>query len=261
MAAVRRQAVIPQDVVRRLVVEASESLVLVGGQALKVWVDRYEVVLPERFAFVSSDVDFLAESAASVDAVRGLARALGGRAIFPKRRGALTALVGQAVKVLDDDEVFNVDVLHRIFGADDGVRARAVELRLPEATFRVMHPLDVLKSRLDNLYGLPEKQNDLGKAQLRAAIEMVRGFQRDAIATVTAARGRRPVTLRFASFIEGLATGDAGKKVAARHEIHVADAIEPSAVPNREFRERKLPRLARWMSPERRKMLGLGAPT
>lgn len=40
MAAVRRQAIIPQDVVRRLVVEASASLVLVGGQALKVWVDR-----------------------------------------------------------------------------------------------------------------------------------------------------------------------------------------------------------------------------
>ncbi len=65
------------------------------------------------------------------------------------------------------------------------------------------------------------------------------------------------MTLRYASFIEGLATGDAGKRVAARHKIHVADAIEPSPVPNREFKERKLPQLARWMSPERRKALGL----
>ncbi len=252
MAAVGRQAIIPQDLVRKLVVEASASLILVGGQALKVWVDRYEVTLPSRFTYVSSDVDFLAESAADREAVRGLARALGGRAIFPRRRGALTALVGQAIKVVDDDEIFNVDVLHRVFGADEGVRARAVVLRLSEMTVRVMHPLDVLKSRLDNLYGLAEKQNDLGKAQLRAAIEMARAFQRDAAATMVTGRARRPVTLRFASFIEELATGDAGKKVATRYAIHVADAIEPSAVPNREFREQKLPRLARWMSPERR---------
>lgn len=197
----------------------------------------------------------------SVDAVRVLARALGGTAIFPKRRGALTALVGRAVKLIGDDALFNVAVLHRVFGADDSVRARAVVLRVPEATFRVMHPLDVLKSRLDNLHGLPEKQNELGKAQLRAAIDMARAFQREAAATVTAGRARPPVTLRYASFIEGLATGDAGKKVAVRHKIHVADAIEPSAVPNREFKERKLPRLARWMSTERRNALGLGAPT
>ncbi len=231
---------------------------LIGGQALKVWVDLYEVTLPAQFAYVSSDVEFLAESAASVDAVRVLARALGGTAIFPKRRGALTALVGRAVKLVGDDALFNVDVLHRVFGADESVRARAVVLRVPEATFRVMHPLDVLKSRLDDLHGLPEKQNELGKAQLRAAIDMARAFQREAAATVTGGRARRPVTLRYASFIEGLATGDAGKKVAVRHKIHVADAID---VPNREFKERKLPQLARWMSPERRKALGLGAPT
>lgn len=90
-------AFLPKSWVReaKLVAEASETLVLIGGQALKVWVDRYEVTLPAQLAYVSSDVDFLAESAASVDAVRLLARALEGRAIFPKRRAARTALVGQ----------------------------------------------------------------------------------------------------------------------------------------------------------------------
>ncbi|HVH43666.1 MAG TPA: hypothetical protein VM925_15025, partial [Labilithrix sp.] len=154
-------------------------------------------------------------------------------------------------------EVFNVDVVHRLFGADDRVRTRAVEIRLPKLAFRVIHPLDVLKSRVDNLHGLTEKQNELGKAQLGAAIEVARAFQRDAVHAEKAAPTRRPASLRYVAFIEQVALGAAGKKVAARYGIHVADAIEAGAVPNRDFREKKLPRLARFMSEERRRELGL----
>lgn len=255
--ATKREAVVPKEIVDRLLAAASDALILVGGQALKLWMDRYGVTLPAEIAYVSRDVDFLAESAADSESVRRLARALGGRAIFPRRRAALTALVGQAVKDISDDEVFNVDVVHRVYGADEGMRARTVELRFPEVTLRVMHPLDVLKSRLDNLYGLAEKQNELGEAQLRAAIEVGRAFQREAAARENKPRARRPATLRYASFIERLALGDAGKKVVVRHRIYVADAIEPSAIPSREFRTAKLPRLAALLSAERRRDLGL----
>jgi hypothetical protein len=253
-----KEAIVPLEVVRKLLREAAAGLVLVGGQALKVWVERYEVTLPPEFAYVSRDVDFLTESAGDADAVRRLARALGGRALFPKRRAALTALVGQAVKDLAEDEVLNVDVLHRVFGADDALRARAVEVQLEaDLSARVMHPLDVLKSRLDNLHGLREKQNELGKAQLCAAIAMARAFQREAAAAEKRVSARRPTTLRYATFIERLALSAAGKKVASRYRIHIADAIEPSAVPSREFRYKKLPTLGRLMSDARRAELGL----
>ena len=256
MAPAKREAIVPRALVDELLGAAGAELVLVGGQALKLWMDRYGVEMPARIAYVSRDVDFLAASAADAEAVRRLARALGGRTVFPKRRAALTALVGQAVKDISEDEVFNVDVVHRVFGADDGVRARAVEVHLADLSFRVLHPLDVLKSRLDNLAGLREKQNELGEAQLRAGISVARAFLRDAAVAEGAQRGRRPTTLRYAGFIERLATGAAGKKVASRHDIFVADAIEPDAIPSREFRERKLPRLAALMSPERRRELG-----
>src|SRR5262249_6197850 len=108
MAAAKREAVIPEHVVERLLQAAGTELILVGGQALKVWMDRYGVSLPASLSYVSRDVDFLAESAAAADAVRRLARALGGHATFPKRRAALTALVGQAMKDVSVDEVFNV---------------------------------------------------------------------------------------------------------------------------------------------------------
>jgi hypothetical protein len=257
MVAAKQQAIVPREVVEKLLRAAGDKLVLVGGQALKLWMDRYGLELPERIAYVSRDVDFLAESAADTESVRRLARALGGRTIFPRRRAALTALIGQAVKELSEGEVLNVDVLHRVFGADDDLRARAVEVTISEVTFRVMHPLDLLKSRVDNLYGLTEKQNELGKAQLRAAIEVARAFQRDAAERESTPRARRPATLRYVSFIEQLAVGDAGKKVAARNGIFVADAIEPDAISSRDFHNKKLPRLAQLMSPDRRRELGL----
>lgn len=258
MPRTRREAIVPPDVVDALLVAATPRLVLVGGQALKLWMDRYAIAMPGGFSYVSRDVDFLAPSAADTDIVRRLASAIGGRAIFPRRRAAMTALVGQAVRDQPDDEVFNVDVLHRVFGADDAVASRAVEVRQPGMTYRVMHPLDVLKSRVDNLYGLPEKQNALGKAQLQAGILVARAFQREAAKRENVPGVRRPATLRYAAFIERVATDDAGRKVARRFGVHVADAIEPAAVPSRAFREETLPRLARLMSDARRRELGLG---
>ena len=248
-----RQAIVPPAIVDRLLAAAAD-LVLVGGQSLKAWMDRYDVTMPREMSYVSRDVDFLARSAADSDSVRRLARALGGAAQFPRRRAALTALIGQATKDVGDGEVYNVDVLHTVFGADrDLVRARAVEFHERELTYLVMHPLDVLKSRVDNLYGLREKQNELGQAQLIAGIEVAQAFLREADRTENKPGARRPATLRYAAFIEKLATDDAGKKVAKRHGIHVADAIEPDAVPSAEFRKNSLPRLIRWMSPSRRR--------
>ena len=253
----KRQAVIPKHVVEKLVLAAGPRLVLVGGQALAFWMDRFGITMPGGFEYVSKDIDFLAESAADSEAVRRLATALGGRSVFPRRRAALTALVGQAILDVSEEEVFNVDVLHKMWGADDSVRSRAVLAGDVRDGYRVLHPLDLLKSRLDNLYGLKEKQNDLGKAQLHAGIEVAQAFQRQAAATERRPKDKRPTTLRYVGFIEHLATGDAGKKVASRHRIHVADAIEPEAVPSRIFHDKKLPQLARLMSDARRRALGL----
>ncbi len=252
-----REAIIPQRVVDELLATATTDLLLIGGQALKAWMERYDVTMPEGIAYVSRDVDFLASSPKDSDAVRRLARALGGEALFPRRRAALTALIGQAVKKVGEGEVYNVDVLHTVLGADcDTLRARAVEFHERGLVYLVMHPLDVLKSRVDNLYALPEKQNEVGQAQLLAGIEVARAFLREADRLEKAAK-QRTATLRYVAFIEKLATEDAGKKVARRYRIHVGDAIEPDAVRSRDFHTKNLPRLAKLMSPQRRRELGL----
>jgi hypothetical protein len=249
----KRQATIPRQIVDELLAAAGDDLVLIGGQSLATWMGRYGVAMPGGFDFVSRDVDFLAASRGDKASVKRLARALGGRAAFPPERAAFTSLIGQAIRELSEDEVFNVDVLHAMWGAEtDQVRNRAQHVRDGELEYRVLHPLDVLKSRLDNLHGLKEKQNDLGKAQLVAAIDVARAYLREQ-AALEPREAKRPVTLRYVGFIQNLAMTAAGKKVATRHGIHVADAIEPDAVRSKEFREKTLPRLVPLMSPARRR--------
>ena len=247
-----REAQTLPEVVQRLLAAAGPHLILVGGQALAFWMSRYDVSAPEAFAFVSRDMDFLTRSAGDKEEVIRLAKILGGRAVIPHER-ALTALVGQAVRPLDDAQYINVDVVFKIYGANaELVRKAAVDVNDADLMFRVMHPMDVLKSRLDNLHGLKEKQTALGQAQLEAAIRVAQRFQRSIADELRPSAGARSPALRFARFIESLALSDAGRKVAERNRIFVADAIEPAAMDDVGFREKKLPQLLGMMSPQRR---------
>lgn len=244
-----KEAVTPPEVIQALT-SAAEDEVLVGGQALAAWVVRYGIRLPARVASISNDVDFLARSAAATGRVEHFAAVLGGESHFPNER-ALTALVGQAYRRLSDDEFLNVDVLFKLIGLSaKEVRERAIQLTSTAGSFWVMHPLHVLKSRLVNLYKLPEKQNEKGEMQLRLAIEVVRAFMGEKASEGTAAdlaSGRSPVQ-RYVNSVVMMARSDAGKKVAKRAGIHVADAVDPSLFPAGPFWERRWPRIRPMMS-------------
>ena len=245
-------AVTPPALIERLLAAAGPDLVLVGGQALGFWMDRYGIHVPSKIPFISRDIDFLAQSAGDKAEVIRLANVIGGTALIPSAR-SLTALVGQAVRPVGEGAHINIDVVFEVFGASaDKVRDAALDVEVEDSdvVFRVMHPMDVLKSRLDNLYGLREKQNELGEQQLAVAIEVAKEFQRRvANETSTTSGGSR--TLPYVKFIERLAQSDAGTKVAQRHGVHVADAIAPEWIRDAAFRGKKLPRLLKLMSAPR----------
>ena len=131
---------------------------------------------------ISNDVDFLSRSAGDREIVDKLAKVIKGRAVYPSQR-ALTALVGQAVLDVSDEEFINVDVIFKVIGIEgETIRKRAVRIfpQKGQSAFLVMHPLDVLQSRLANLHKLRDRQNDKGRMQLALAIEVGREFLRNA---------------------------------------------------------------------------------
>src|SRR4051812_3504132 len=105
----------PPAVVERLLRATESGEVLVGGQSLAFWTQRFGLALPAGYVAISHDTDFLARRAGDKAAVQRFADVVSGRTIFPHER-AMTALVGMAVLDLAGDEFINVDVIHSVIG-------------------------------------------------------------------------------------------------------------------------------------------------
>jgi hypothetical protein len=241
----RREIAIRGPLLERILSLAGQDMVLIGGQALAFWASYHEVPAP--VAAITKDADFLGNR---VDVER-LARGIGGKAIFPHER-ALTLLAGQVQRDLPGDDYINIDVLFKVYGevSAEALRKRAVKVEIDGASFKMMHPIDVLQGRLENVHGLADKRDEHGLAQLTLAIAMTRKFLLHEASGE--APKRRPVTLKHIERIEQMAMSDAGRKVARRFGLHAADAIEPAAVANlRAFTSTRLPQLLRLMSAQR----------
>jgi hypothetical protein len=247
----RKKAVAtPPHVVERLLGACDDSDVLVGGQALTVWVVKFGLTVPDHLPVITHDADFLAQSPAARETVRKFAQAIDGTPRFP-RKLALTALVGQVELELSEEEYLSVDIIFQVIGLDaKKILERAIRVTFGTSRFQVMHPFDVLRSRLANLHQLQEKQNEKGVLQLALAIQVARKFLQSeaALATPTETATGRSALQPLVSEIERLALSDAGRKVAVRWGQHVADAIDPSLIPAGPFWTRKWPGLRTLMS-------------
>lgn len=171
----------------REILEAAEAdLLLVGGQALALWAELYEVSIPEELSQgISGDVDFIG----SVSAANALGEKLNSRErtgigskwklyrVAPEDATPQTAKLGMTVPGLGVKEI---DFLGSIVGLDTkDARDDAVEVTLSSGkTIGVLHPLDVLRSRLHNLASLASKRDEHGYAQARLAISVVTAFLR-----------------------------------------------------------------------------------
>jgi len=244
----KREGVAPPALIKEVIASAGRGLVVIGGQALAYWILHYRVTAPAHLPAVSRDVDLLGQGASDRASVRRLAKRFG-EAWLPGDRG-LTALVGRVVVDLPDDEYTTIDIVDKVIGfpSADTVRERAVTVTLGGVDMQVMHPLDVLRSRMVNLHKLEEKQNDLGMTQLRLAIDVGRAFLAEVAAADT--DGGRPAVLRFIKAIQAFAREGAGRSVAERFGIHVADAIDPSLIRTQEFWREYWPAVKLLMSSE-----------
>jgi hypothetical protein len=118
--------------------------------------------------------------------------------------------------------VTDVDFLSGVAGlTTKDLARRAIELDIPEiGRLRVIHPVDVLDSRIQNLHLLPEKRNDAGIAQARLALGVARAF----IAREVATRGER-VGLKLLERIAEMASDIAAVRIFLLYGIDPLEAI------------------------------------
>jgi hypothetical protein len=129
---------------------------LVGGQALAVWAHFFVVEPTAELADkVTLDVDFVG----SREVAKALSAALRWRLYLPFVEDS-TPQTAKVSITLPDGGIKQIDFLNSVAGLDTAsIEARAVDLMLANgAHIRVLHPLDLLESRLCNLDLLPSKK-------------------------------------------------------------------------------------------------------
>jgi hypothetical protein len=222
-----------QDVKRILQICSPRGL-LVGGQALAFWADHLQVELPAAFSDgITADADFIGDSALA----KLLGERLGWQTWIPTIDEA-TPQTGKVTRRLKDGTVKQVDFLSGVAGlTTKDLDRRALEVDIPQVGhLRVIHPVDVLDSRIQNLHLLAVKRTAAGVAQATLAIDVVRAFIRREIET----QGER-VGLKLLERVAEIA----GEIAAVR--VYLLYGVDPlAAVPVEDFRTTSALHKVRW---------------
>lgn len=225
--------------------DTASNIVLIGGQAVNFWAERYLHRVPELAAhgpYTSKDVDFCGSRAALIQC----AHQLHGKALLPVEFDP-TPNTGQLIFIDDSGAERVIDFLHQPFGleASDVLRTSLpVDIlddhgRPTGARFRVMHPERCLESRVHNVVGLPGYDRPAALSQLRAAIVCTREFLLDLLVA-----GRIRPTLDLAERLFHFCHDDIhGRAVFDRFLIDPFSAVfTDSRLPD-EFNSRRYPQM------------------
>ena len=214
----------------------SEGAVLVGGQALAFWVARFGVNIKDGpRVYISSDADFLGFR----EHVERFSRALGGKAVYPPKRGA-TALHGAVERNIEGTTI-GVDVLRKVVGLDpDAVRRRAIAVTHPKDAslrFLVMEPVDCLVSRFENLRRIAERQNEIGVWQAGIAVAVCRAY----VAELIRLNDERKA-IKVATAVFQLAGSATGLQAYAKYRLDIVEAIPLGRFTSESFKNEQVRR-------------------
>jgi hypothetical protein len=226
--------------------DLTEDIILVGGQAVSFWVDIYsgrDPALARLVPLASKDIDFCGD----IRAVRTCAERLAGRPRLPSMddhtpsTGVVTFVDAHGVERTIDF----IDQPHGLRAND--VYRTALPIRVldhagkpTEVSFRVMHPVHVMESRVHNCVGLPGYRTDHALKQLRASVVCAREFIRDMLAS-----DRTRVALKLNERIFTFCLDDRdGREVHAKLGVDPFEAVvaNDEHLPAR-FRETRYPQM------------------
>ena len=209
---------------------------LVGGQALAFWAVWFKIESPAELGDkITTDADFLGNSKNARDLNKQLHWTM-----WTPSLDDSTPQTAKLTKRVDYNGVKQIDFLHSIVGLDTKeIRKRSVAVDLPPSSkISILHPVDVLTSRLKNLQHLREKQNKVGVAQAHLAIKITSAFLR----TLLAAIHRREL-LAWVEHIARIALDKSLGNTLDRYELDPLRSIPAGEIAIPEFQAKRWPQL------------------
>ncbi|MEB1902840.1 hypothetical protein VDR63_20265 [Xanthomonas campestris pv. campestris] len=250
------EAFMPAEMIHRVLENASSDVVLVGGQALAFWINRFQLdTTKEILPAISRDVDFLTQTSSNTSPLIAFAAAIGGTAHIASLH-SITALIGSAQSPADGTHTYNVDLIHRIIGLKkDAVFENSVEVEINKESgkmIRVMHPFDLLASRSANLHLLKEKQNEIGVNQLKLSIAVVQQHLMTSIKDITTSdlteKDKHREIFNTIKIVNSQSRKSMAYKNSKKYGTFVADAVPAWLIASQQFWHKQWPHLKKRMS-------------
>jgi hypothetical protein len=239
-------ALTPEEV-REILAQCGTHALLVGGQALALWAAVYEVTPPKVLAAsISSDADFIGDAALA----RKLGDALKGWDFWKPTFDDATPQTAKLSRTVAGG-VKQIDFLGAIAGlATAAVQRRAVVITLASGVdLRVLHPLDMLESRLQNLLLIPEKRHAAGIAQTHLAVRVANAFVTHRIEEGASLRE----VLDAIERIGQIATNKRLTGVLVDYDVDILSAVPIENVDHTEFRTKRWPQILQSVQERQRK--------
>lgn len=201
---------------------AGRPYVLIGGQAVNYWAERYlptEPELRQLLPFTSEDIDFHGRR----EDVQRIADQLNQKPAYP-HRVVLTALAG-AVPFSVGNVKSSVEIVRRVPGVSiAAIETLAIEAEWSGQRIRVLEPISLLAGKMELAFTLSQtERRDL--EHVRILVPCVRGFLREFLSGVEAGELPAKGWLGAVNRLMKLAGSSRGRKVAKRLALDWRTAI------------------------------------
>lgn len=227
----------PEDAAKLIDQTRSENTILIGGQAVAFWRDYYKI--ESSLPALTDDIDYLGTKAE--------AKRVSARLKIPHSLKIATfddntpnsAVV--AVELEGYPEPVLIDYLATVIGVESkAIEKSAVVAEFEGDELRVIHPMQLLQTKIWNLYRLAEKRTPEGIEQARLAIAVVAAF------IAEANMGRREL-LNAIEAIGKFAATDPARFAADTYKLDCLEAIPQGALESKilpeEFRAKRWPQI------------------
>jgi len=205
---------------------AGEPYILIGGQAVNYWAERYLPTEPELKAlhpFTSQDIDFKG----NLDDVQRIAKQLESSPNYPPRV-AMTALAGM-VPIQIGNQKSVIEVVRQIPGVSSAAQTPPVQAQWEQQTIRVLDPVSLLACKLELAATVPQaKRQDV--THLKILLPCVRSFLGELLHQVETGQLQARDWLKVANQILKLSTSLRAQKIADRFQIDWSGVLPLAAI-------------------------------